>query len=155
MGNEIIYQWAINFIFGMYLMASLTMILATIVKFIWDSMRGLATTLVVISLGASICGQCVVSVLLRSYYHNYEEYYNEFRYATQFYGNAYYIALAGLIGSTITLASILGEEPDTSYLSPKKSAVYDADQYGTTSLSRAAQPRMVLTDNLHSTANKQ
>ena len=63
-------------------------------------------------LGCAICGQCVISVLLASYYHRYDEdeYWNELRYGSQYYGDAYYIALAGLVLSAITLASLLGEE---------------------------------------------
>ena len=62
--------------------------------------------------GCAICGQCVISVLLASYYHRYDEdeYWNELRYGSQYYGDAYYIALAGLVLSAITLASLLGEE---------------------------------------------
>ena len=67
---------------------------------------------VVMGLGCAICGQCVISVLLASYYHRYDEdeYWNELRYGSQYYGDAYYIALADLVLSAITLASLLGEE---------------------------------------------
>ena len=51
-----------------------------------------------------------MSTLVTSYYHRYDEVYNELRYDAQFYGSAYYISLAGLITTAITLASILGEE---------------------------------------------
>ena len=60
--------------------------------------------------------QCVVSVLLSSYFHRFDNSFDELRYATQFYGDAYYIGLAGVIGSAITLASLLGEEAETAYL---------------------------------------
>ena len=61
--------------------------------------------------------QCVVSCLVTGYYHRYSEPYNELRYDAQYYGAAYYIGLAGLITTAISLASILGEEsPSVDYM---------------------------------------
>ena len=61
--------------------------------------------------------QCLVSCLITAYYHRFDEPYNELRYDAQFYGDAYYIGLAGLISSAITLASVLGEEsPAVNYM---------------------------------------
>ena len=68
-------------------------------------------------MGSSIVAQCVVSTLITAYHHRFTEPYNELRYDAQFYGDAYYIGLAGLITSAITLASILGEEsPAVNYM---------------------------------------
>ena len=61
--------------------------------------------------------QCLVSCLITAYYHRFDEPYNELRYDAQFYGDAYYIGLAGLISSAITLVSVLGEEsPAVNYM---------------------------------------
>lgn len=139
------FQWAINFVFAMFIIGAFMMIMALIVKFVWNSLRGFAATLVVMGLGCAICGQCVISVLLASYYHRYDEdeYWNELRYGSQYYGDAYYIALAGLVLSAITLASLLGEESQTvNYMSPKKSAVYDSQHYGMTNVdAKGEKPR--------------
>ena len=67
-----------------------------------------------------MAAQCVVSCLVTGYYHRYSEPYNELRYDAQYYGDAYYIGLAGLITTAISLASILGEEsPSVDYMVSK------------------------------------
>jgi len=123
------YQWVLSLTFALYFFAGLLMLLSLIVKLLWDTLRGISTTLVVCSLGCSMAAQCIVSCLVTGYYHRYTEPYNELRYDAQYYGDAYYIGLAGLITTAISLASILGEEsPAVNYMSTKKSAIFDSSQ---------------------------
>lgn len=123
----------LNMMFAFLILASVSMMVAMTVKFIWTSLRGLAATCVVVGLGASVCAQSVMASFLSAFYHTTSEtdMYSEFRYQTQYYGTAFWISLAGVVCASLALISILGEESDVkNYVTPKKSAIYDAQEYG-------------------------
>jgi len=113
------FNWVLEFVAAFYFIAGVSMIVALVMKLLRGSLRGVATTFVVISMGSSIIAQCVISTFLSAYFHRFSKPYNELRYGAQMYGDAYYIGLAGLITSCITLASVLGEENPADKISVK------------------------------------
>jgi len=136
--SENSFDWAVNFIFALYVMSAVFMIVAVFVKFFWNTLRGLAASLVVLGLGSSCSAQSIMSSFLSSYYHvlNPQRPSEEFLYQSQYYGTAFWLSLAGLVAAFLALVSILGEESAAKNYVTSETLKIDYDVYNAFSLNK-------------------